>query len=457
MVLGYPGSTSEYLISDGIKILTDISLPKKIKLREDRMNIILKYMNQNDQIRIQYASKYRNLSNSWKKWQGIIHGINKYQAVIKKQTLENKFEQWLFENPDKQKKYGGVLNELREMYLQLSSYLLVYEYSGENVLATEIINLASDIRTFLKDNKDLTENEKIARRDLFLTEINKFYKDYNKSIDTEIFALTLQSYYTDIDQAFHPDIFKTIKRKYKGDFGKFALKTMAKTILTSPDKITGLLSTYPENESQIYSALVSDPVYRVLLSFSTVYNEKIIDKYEFINKEINSLYRAYVKGLMEMSPSNVLYSDANSTMRLSFGKIEGYQPSDAVKYGYYSTLDGVIEKAMLGGFYAFPSKLYQLYIKKDYGPWKNKEGKVPVCFIASNHTSGGNSGSPVLNAYGQLIGINFDRNWEGTMSDLWYDPLICRNISVDIRYILFIIDKYAGATYLIDEMDLIWD
>jgi hypothetical protein len=455
--MGYPGTTTEYLISDGVKMITEISLPKKIKLRETRLNIISKYMNQNDQIRIQYASKYRDISNSWKKWQGIILGIEKFQAIPKKEILEKQFEQWIAENPEKLKVYGGVLRGLEDMYQQLSLYYLAYEYSGENILATEIVNLASEIRTFFNDNKDLKEDEKIVNRDLFIKNIKRFFKDYNKSLDLEVFEFMLKSYYTDIDPVFHPEIYKIINKKYKGDFGKFARITMDKTILTSENKLIDLLNFYPENESQIFSVFLNDPVYHVLLSFSSVYNEEINAKYSFITKEINTLYRSYLKGLREMDSLKVLYPDANSTMRVSFGKVEGYQPTDAVRYGYYSTLDGVIEKAKLGGYYAFPSKLYQIYLKKDYGPWKNADGKVPVCFIASNHTSGGNSGSPVLDAQGHLIGLNFDRNWEGTMSDIWYDPSICRNISVDIRYILFIIDKFAGATYLIDEMDLIWD
>lgn len=457
MTIGYPGNTTEYLISDGVRIITEIGLPKKVKLREIRMNIISKYMNQDDQTRIQYASKYRDISNYWKKWQGIILGIEKFQAITKKEILEKQFEHWLAGNPKKQKEYGGVLKGLKEMYQQLSLYLLAYDYSGENILATEIVKLASDIRSFFKDNTDLPEGEKIAKRDLFLKEINRFFKDYNKSIDLEVFEYMLESYYTDIDPVFHPDIYKTINKKYKGDFGKFARITMDKTVLTSKNKLIDLFYSYPENESQILSIFLNDPIYLVLLSYSHVYNEEISAKYNFLTNEINTLYRSYLKGLSEMDSLKVLYPDANSTMRISYGKVEGYQPSDAVKYGYFSTLDGLIEKSKLGGSYAFPSRLYQLYLKKDYGPWKNKDGKVPVCFIASNHTSGGNSGSPVLDAQGHIIGLNFDRNWEGTMSDIWYDPSICRNISVDIRYILFIIDKYAGATYLIDEMDLIWD
>jgi hypothetical protein len=457
MVIGYPGTTTEYLISDGIKMFTEITYPAKVKLREKRMDIISKYMNQNDEIRIQYAYKYRNISNLWKKWQGVVVGINKYNAVAKKESLENEFITWVNENPEREKKYGEVIPGLKEMYRQLSYYVLAYEYSNENVLATEIIGFASKIRSFFLDNQSKTDSEKISARNSFMIEINKFFKDYNQSVDLEVFKYMMRSFYTDIDTAFHPGVYKTVKKKYKSDFERFAAITMSKTIFTSRGTLTALFESYPESENQIVESVMNDPVSQVLNSYSSVYNAEIKAKYDFITKEIGTLNRMYLEGLREMDSTRVRYPDANFTMRVSYGKVEGYEPAEAVKYRYYSTLDGIVEKSKLSNDYAFPSKLFQLYLRKDFGPWKNSDGKMPVCFIASNHTSGGNSGSPVLDANGHLIGLNFDRNWEGTMSDIWYDPSICRNICVDIRYILFIIDKFANAGYLIDEMDLIWD
>jgi len=456
MIMGYPGTTTEYLTSDGLKLQTEMSLPSKIKLRETRMKIISGYMNLDDQVRIQYAYKYRNISNSWKKWQGIMRGVDQFNPVLQKENLENQFESWISDDPDRQKEYGHILEKFKVLYDQLAVYFLAYEYSGENVLATEIIALASDLRSFFVANKDLPDEEKIKARKRFIMRLNKFYKDYNKSIDAEIFEYMLRTYYTDIDEAFHPNIYQTIRKRYNGNIRKFVQITMKKTLLTSREKIMELMATYPENESEIFTIIINDPVYKVLLSFSRVYNDVIITDHDFIVNQINTLYRSYLRGLQEMDSTRILYPDANFTMRVGYGKIEGYQPSDGIRYGHYTTINGIIEKIKLSNNYAIPSKILQFYARKDYGPWKNEKGELPVCFIASNHTSGGNSGSPVLNAEGHLIGLNFDRNWEGTMSDIWYDPSICRNISVDIRYILFIIDKFAGASYLIDEMDLIW-
>lgn len=456
MILGYPGSTTEYLTAEGLKIQTDISLPAKIKLREMRMKIISDHMKRDDNIRIQYAYKYRNISNSWKKWQGIVRGIDKYNALSEKEKLEKRFNDWISENQERRELFGGILEKLKDLYGQLSVYILAYEYSGENVLATEVMALASDLRTFFVSNRDLPDSAKIQARNIFIKKLNKFYKDYNKSIDIEIFDFMLRSFYKDIDKGFHPGIYTVIRKRYKGDTGKFVRKIMSKTILSSQEKIVALLNEYPENESEIFNTIINDPVYQVLLSFSKTYNDVVITDYDHIQGQINTLYRSYLKGLREMEQSESLYPDANFTMRVSYGKIEGYKPSDAITYIHYTTIDGIHEKMKIDSLYSVPSRLIQLYVRKDYGPWKNEKGQLPVCFIASNHTSGGNSGSPILNGDGQLIGLNFDRNWEGTMSDLWYDSSICRNICVDIRYILFIIDKFAGASYLIDEMDLVW-
>ena len=457
MVIGYPGTTTEYLISDGVKLSSEIIYPAKIKLREKRMDIVTKYMNQDENIKIQYASKYRDISNIWKKLQGSVRGLEKYNAVSQKSLIEEKFKIWVENDSSRQEKYGEVLPELKDFYRQLSFYALANEYTSENVLATEILNFASKISSFFNDNNEKTDNEKIATRDVLIKDINKFFKDYNASVDLEVLQTMLNDFNKDIDSLFHPEIFKYVNKKYRGDFNHYAKNAMNKTILTSQDRLMELFKFYPENENHVIEILKNDPIYQLLNSYSMIYNNEVIGRYNFLIAEINALNRKYIEGLREMDSSLVLYPDANFTMRVSYGKVEGYQPSDAIEYQYYTTLEGVIEKTVLSDAHYIPVKLYQLYLKKDYGPWKMSDGSLPVCFAASNHTSGGNSGSPVLDKNGRLIGINFDRNWEGTMSDIFYDVSICRNICVDIRYILFIIDKYADAGYLIDEMDLIWE
>jgi len=289
----------------------------------------------------------------------------------------------------------------------------------------------------------------------FKNSVDDFFNDYNKHIDEEVFAQLLRSFNKDIDKEFHPDFFSDIQNKYNGDYEKFASMVFEKSVLSKKNSIMELLDQFPGNSRSTYKRFLKDPVIDIFFSYSRVYSTQIIPYFDKTYSEMQVLYRTYIRGLREMQKDKVFYPDANFTMRVAFGKVEGYNPLDAFEYAYATSLSGVIEKYRSDTVnYSVPPALIELYNKKDYGKWADSNGEMPVCFTASNHTSGGNSGSPVLNASGQIIGLNFDRNWEGTMSDLYYDVSICRNIAVDIRYILFIIDKYAGAGYLIDEMDV---
>jgi hypothetical protein len=455
MVMGYPGNTTEYIISDEISFMLNTSLPKKVAVRNARLKILDKYMKQNDTTRIKYASKYRSISNAWKKWEGVIVGLKSTDALSKKKMVENRFQEWTGSNPEIFAEYGGTLTALRNLNSALTKFSLVYEYSGECVTATELIEFAIDFNSFFTSSLNLTREDKIKAVSDFKNSVLEFFKDYNQTIDEEIFASMLRFYYKDIDKEFYPDFFQVIQKKYKGDFEKFASETFKKSIFCSKKALMSLLDQFPDNSIKISLRIQKDPVIGVFKSFSGVYSSKVFPYYDKIKLSMQVFYRNYMRGLREMESDKILYPDANFTMRIAYGKVEGYKPADAVEYTYSTNLSGVIEKYHSDTVnYSLPKGLLKLYNNKDYGPWVDKNGEIPVCFVASNHTSGGNSGSPILNANGQLIGLNFDRNWEGTMSDIYYDVSICRNIAVDIRYVLFIIDKYAGAGYLINEMDI---
>ncbi len=456
LVMGYPGTTTQFFTSDAVKMLTEISYPHKIALRDTRLEIMSAFMEQDPEVRIKYASKYRSVSNSWKKWQGIIKGLRKAEALDKKAAEEKDFRQWVEADSERKKEYGEILPNLENLYQELSSLILVYEYASEAVLAVEVIDFMVDFTTFLNRNAGKTETEKLLALEGFRKKADEFFKDYHEPLDARIFVAMLEAFRKDIDPLFHPAFFQSLKQNDPDAMEKYVEKIMKKTMFNDPKEVEGLLNLYPAQYSRLESRLMKDPLYEMFYDFSQVYNRDVNAEYTFLDQEIQSEYRKYIKALREKNEVEKMWPDANFTMRITYGKAEGYSPEDAVIFDYHTTLSGIIEKYHTGlTDYSIPDRLMELYQYKDYGRYANKNNEMSVCFIASNHTSGGNSGSPVLNADGHLVGLNFDRNWEGTMSDIYYDVAQCRNITVDIRYVLFIIDKFAGAGYLLEEMDIV--
>jgi hypothetical protein len=263
----------------------------------------------------------------------------------------------------------------------------------------------------------------------------------------------MKIYFTDCDKKFQPSYFETINKKFKSNLNNYSEYVYSNSIFSSQEKILNLLNHYKRKN---YKKIENDPAYILAENIYNHYIDNIQPKLIELNDRVDSLYRIYVKAIMEMQPQRIFYPDANSTLRVTYGKVDDYKPRDAVKYLHYTTIEGIMQKENPEIYdYIVEPKLKELYKSKDYGRYSNSSGELPIAFIATNHTTGGNSGSPVLNAYGQLVGVNFDRNWEGTMSDIIYDPEQCRNISLDIRYCLFVIDKVAGAKNIIDELTII--
>ncbi len=453
-VFGYPGRTQQYLTSYAVDVLSNFDNPARIKMRDKRLEIIGNDMNNDKLVRIQYSAKYAGIANGWKKWIGEDKGIARLQAIRKKQEFEKTFSKWVMQDEKRSLEYGTLLNDFEHTYSELKPYTMAAVYFSEAGLAPEIIRFAYGFKRLVDQSKD----EKVKSEDLqktiesFQNGIAGYFKNYNKKTDQKIFTELMKLYASDCEKAFQPSIFNNIQKKYNGNFEKYAEDVYQKSFMVSAAKATEFLKGY---KAKNFRKIEKDPAYILAMSIYRNYINNIQDKVISLNDKADSLYRIYVKAMMEMQPEKRFYPDANSTLRIAYGKVNDYYPRDGVHYLHYTTIEGIMQKEDSSIYdYVVEPKLKALYAAKNYGRYASKSGEMPVAFTATNHTTGGNSGSPVLNAEGQLIGLNFDRNWEGTMSDVIYDPDQCRNITLDIRYCLFIIDKYAGAGNLINEMTI---
>lgn len=451
MVYGYPGRTQEYLPASSIKLITEVSNPNKIRLRTKRLNIQNAEMGKNQAVRIQYAAKNASIANAWKKWQGELKGLVRLNAVAKKQQFESEFTAWAKAKGNNQQ--ANVVAQLDANNAASTTLTIAKDFQTEALWAIESARFAAAFDSLVILSKDKRPNaEAIKRQTDKLKKIaDGFFKDYYRPIDQQTFVAMLEEFDANVPTSFKPAIIANLKAKYKG-FDKLAEKVYAKSIFSNQDKFNELINSYAPKR---YKVIDEDPIFQIVMAVNNLYKETVDKPLLALRNEQNLLLRTYMQGQMEFQPQKVFYPDANSTLRIAYGKVEGYMPVDAVKYHYQSTIEGIMQKDNPNIYdYDVPTKLRELYKTKDYGRYA-VNGTVPVAFTASNHTTGGNSGSPVLDAEGNLIGVNFDRCWEGTMSDLMYDPDQCRNITLDIRYALFIIDKYAGAKRLIDEMDIV--
>ncbi|MCX6234855.1 MAG: S46 family peptidase [Bacteroidetes bacterium] len=454
-VFGYPAFTQEYLPSYAIEMITFAENPIRIDLRTKSLNIILDAMRQNDLIRLQYASKHVGIANSWKKWMGEKRGIMLYDVVDKKRAYEDRFQLWVDGDPDRKAHYGELLPSLKTVYDQLTPYREAQAYYSEAGMRVEVLRFANTYKTLVTLSKEkLPDMKKISEETEKLKRGSEaFFKNYNADVDKKLFLSLFTSYMNVTDISYQPDVFEDIRVKYKGNITKYADELFCRSFFVCPVRLNALLDNYKPSH---YKRLLKDQAYQLASGLSEYYLKSIQPYTRKMSITIDSLMRIYMKAQIEMEPDWRFYPDANSTLRVAYGKVDDYTPRDAVGYDYYTTLTGIMEKEDSTVYdYVVDKRLKELYINEDYGRYADKDGTMRVCFTASNHTTGGNSGSPVFNGDGYLIGINFDRNWEGTMSDLMYDPFHCRNICLDIRYCLFVIDKVAGASHLIDEMTIV--
>ena len=435
MIYGFPGNTQEYVTSDAVDYVVNISNPMKIALRTIRLDIISEAQSKDVATRIAYAAKHANIANAWKKWQGESLGIERLGTVDKKKAYEKDFAAWAAGKPQ----YAHLLDSMHAAYSEVIPHYFARELFNESIAGIEAFNFAYWLYSQQMQGVKLTADVQAKGRKYYLS-------DYRVEIDKAIAKRMIAEYMARIPQSGIPQQLTDAIAK-NGSVDKFV------------DEIfTGskLLADYPLTEKEI----AADP----MVQFASWFSKHVAANrgYAFRNLSnvpaIEKWYRTYMQALREWDKERAFYPDANFTLRVSYGTVTGYENVDGEYHTHLTTLDGIIAKDNPEIYdYDIPQALRNVYKSKDYGRWaieKNGKKTVPVCFLASNHTSGGNSGSPVLNAKGELIGINFDRTWRSTMSDIEFDPTICRNISVDIRYVLFVIDRIGGAGYLLDEMDI---
>ena len=435
-IYGFPGRTQEYIHSEGVRYIEEIGDPHKIHLRTLRLDIMNKHQSESQKVRIQYSSKNAGVSNAWKKWQGEVKGIKKMKTVQTKQEFEKAFDKWAQGG-----EFDGVISKIASIYAELEPYQFATDYYTETVRTIEVANFAmSTARLFKQDGFDKAKAAELAET---------FYKDWYLPIDKESFIAVMKEYEKNVPADFKPIYYKEKFASY-GSIEAWAEDIFTNSIFIDQTKVGALTSEDKET-------VMADPAVEFFNEFLKWYAADIQPVTTRLNQDLQLAYRDYMRGQMVYCRTQrvpkAFYPDANLTLRVAYGHIKGYSPSDGTYYLPSSTIKGIMEKDNPEIFdYNIPQRLRDIYAAKDYGRWADASGEVPVCFIATNHTTGGNSGSPVINADGELIGLNFDRVWEGTMSDIVFDPDICRNIALDIRYVLFTIEKIGGAGYLLDEM-----
>ena len=439
-IYGFPGRTQEYLHSAGVRYIEEISDPHKIHLRTLRLDIMNRHQAESQKVRIQYSSKNANVANAWKKWQGEVKGIKKMKTVQTKQEFEAEFAKWA-----KDGEFDGVTDRLAAIYAELEPYQFATDYYTETVRTIELANFAMSIARLFSQGDSLVTFDNAKASEL----AESFYKDWYLPIDKESFTAVMNEYEKNVPAEFKPAYYKEKLAEY-GSVEAWAEDMFTSSLFTDPAKTASLS---PADKERV----MSDPATVFFNEFLKWYYADILPVTTRLNQELQLVYRDYMRGQMAYCRTQripkAFYPDANLTLRVAYGHIKGYSPADGTYYLPSSTIKGIMEKDNPDIFdYNIPQRLRDIYATKDYGRWSDASGEVPVCFIATNHTTGGNSGSPVINADGDLIGLNFDRVWEGTMSDIVFDPEICRNIALDIRYVLFTIDKIGEADYLFDEM-----
>ncbi len=451
MVYGFPGTTEEYISSPELNHIFSISDPIRIDARTKKLEVWDKHMNGSRDVFLKYTSKRAGVANGWKKWQGELRGLKINGVIQKKEIYENAFQNWAIKN-NTLPYAASLLPQIKNNCAAADSIILLDEYTRETVLGVELIQQSAYLEKFLPCFRaGLSQAALHDTLQKLAAGLKPFFKNYDAATDKDIFQNLVPMFFKECSASL-PLYYQKCFAKYDSSYASWADAVYKNSLIANEDKLLAFADTASAADS---TYLLSDPGLKLYAAINELRKQKITPALVAYYKQKNYLDRLYMKSQMQQDAHRAFYPDANLTLRLTYGKVQGMDPDGPEPYSFQTSLDDVIahEDPNVDVF-KVPAKLKELYNSKDYGRWA-VNGTVPLAFIASTHTSGGNSGSPVLNAKGQLIGTNFDRPWEGTMSDLYYDPNLCRNISLDIRYTLFIVEKFAGAGCLLDEMKIV--
>lgn len=451
MIMGYPGRTNRYETSEGVKYIMDVTNPVRVEVREEKLRIIDQYMSSSQKARIQYSSKYARSSNYYKYSIGQNRGLENLNVLEKKKALEDQFTQWVNADDSRSERYGMALEYIEKAYTDIEAKK-AQEYMAEAMVRGPEIFMfayrALPVYRLLGDGETRPEFVEMIKTRV-TSGMESHFKDYDAETDKKVAASLMKLYADNIDPKFHPAFFAEVQKKYKGDFDKYTEKMFKKSVFDNQAELDQFL------DEMKLKTLEKDMAFQAA--------RDIFEKFRELNElagENSDLLdkgnRLFLAGLMEMQKDKDFYPDANSTMRLTYGQVLDYEPRDGVIYKYYTTVDGYLEKEIPGDDeFDVPARMKELLLARDYGRYANENDELVACFITNNDITGGNSGSPVLNAKGELIGVAFDGNWEAMSGDIAFEPELQRCINVDIRFVLWVIDKYAGATHLIDEMEIV--
>jgi len=451
MIMGYPGGTDRYMTSYGIQHNLDLVYPTRIKIRRAKLDIYAEDMKADPKVRIQYATKYAHVANYWKNFMGMSKALVALKVPEQKREREAKLTKWINSSPENKAKYGTALDDIKAAYAITDKYAVSKYYFFEAVyMGPEAIKTALPYQGLMKElmaeNPDQEKINKITAR--LKNSSIAYFKDYNFPTDKKVWAQMMMMYSKNVAIDQQPKYLIDAAKKYKGDFNKWTEKVYSKSIFVSQDKLNAFL------DKPSAKVLSKDPIYQAMTAFLGKYRDLQVEA-SAANDKLARGKRLFIAALRKMETDKKFYPDANFTMRLTYGTVRDYYPEDAVHFNYFTTIEGIMQKEDPSNpEFVVPAKLKELYKNKDYGQYGEGD-TLKICFLTDNDITGGNSGSPVINAKGELIGLAFDGNWEAMSGDIAFEPNLQRTISVDIRYVLFIIDKYAGAKNLIDEMTLV--
>lgn len=449
MVYGFPGKTEQHLSSGNLKFYMDQERPARIKMREKSLSVIDAGMRSSDAIRIKYASKQARIANAWKKWIGQIGGLKTVDAMQIKLDREKVYNNSARGQKDWAMKYGSVIDDMNALVEKYKDVEFGYSMAIEYLyVGPELFGRARAMNEFLSAYSTLEENGELeAAIEKQIRGAKGFFKNYDENIDKEIFRLLTEEYVNQIGDGPLPDILKENSAEELTEI------IYSKSILTNEERFMKFMNKL--NSKSLDKLKKKDQGFKVWSGANDTFFKEVIPDVRVYHAQMEELLKAYVAGRMEMFPDEKMWADANSTMRITYGKLEGSAPHDGMKYTEHTTIDGIIAKNNTGNpDYELLPRMRELAKDKNYGDYA-QDGELWVCFTGSNHTTGGNSGSPVIDGEGNLMGLNFDRSWESTMSDFMFDASRCRNITVDVRYVLWVMDIYSGAKHLVDEMTLV--